>query len=139
MSAIGDHGSGTSTLPCTSWRKVSSSAHPVLQVARLDAAARRSHAAPSRTAVIVTTRYDHPLPCARLQVPEQAGVVAFGQRGHPSLAERMLERVLVVAGDLVGLVEEQHAGILARVRRQVPDACQTCRRSTEQTETSYSE
>ena len=51
----------------------------------------------------------------------------------------MLERVLVVAGDFVGLVEEQHAGILARVRRQVPDACQTCRRSTEQTETSYSE
>jgi hypothetical protein len=45
----------------------------------------------------------------------------------------------VVAGDVVGLVEEQHAGILARVPGQVPDAGQTCRRSTEQTATSYSE
>ena len=64
-----------------------------------------------------------------VEVPEQPGVVALGQRGHPTLAERGLELVLVVAGDVVGLVEEEHAGILARVQRQVPDACQAWRRS----------
>ena len=119
-SAIGDHGSGTSTLPCTSWRKVSSSRIQSCRSPDWMRRHRRSHAAPSRTAVIGHHLVRPAAAVGVVQVPEQAGVVALGQRGHPAVAERVLERVLVVAGDLVGLVEEEHAGILARRRSRAP-------------------
>ena len=108
----------TSTLPCTSWRKVSSSRDPLLQVARLDAPAQ---ALPRRAVAHRGDGDDLVRPAAAVgvvQVPEQAGVVAVGQCGHPAPPERVLERVLVVAGDLVGLVEEEHGRILARTRGQ---------------------
>src|SRR5215471_10830894 len=43
-----------------------------------------------------------------LQVVEQARVVGLAERRHPALAERVLERFFVAAGDRVDFVQEQH-------------------------------
>jgi hypothetical protein len=60
----GDQYTGSKSLPVTSWRSASS---PVMNSCRSPfwmRRASRSHAAPSRIAVSVTTWYDMPLPWA---------------------------------------------------------------------------
>ena len=42
-------------------------------------------------------------------VPQQPGVVAVAEHGHPALSERGLEVVFGAAAHLVHLVHEQHA------------------------------
>ncbi len=43
-----------------------------------------------------------------LEVVEQPRVVGLGEGRHPTLAERVLERVLVATGHGVELVQQQH-------------------------------
>ena len=45
-----------------------------------------------------------------VRVPEEAGVVVLGERGHPTFAERSLEFVFLQPGDLMDFVEKQHRG-----------------------------
>jgi hypothetical protein len=64
MLCSGDHGSGTSSFAVTSWRSASSATASSRRSPRSIRSAVRAHAAASRSAVIVTTRYDAPEPCA---------------------------------------------------------------------------
>src|SRR6478609_4422915 len=61
---IGDQCTGSITLAVTSWRQASTDCSHSRRSPVRSRWSRRSHAAPSRTPVIVTTLYAGPLPCA---------------------------------------------------------------------------
>ena len=92
---------------------------PAAEVAALHSrSARRSYAAPSRSAVIVTRVVRATGPVREPEEVEEAGVVVARERRHPTVAERGLELVFVATRDRVDLVQEQHGTSFGR---WVPD------------------
>ena len=84
-------------------------AHPLLQIALLDP---QGEALPCRS---VANRGDGDdgvggaAAVGLVGVPQQPGVVAGAEHGHPALSERGFELVFGAAAHLVHLVDEQHA------------------------------
>src|SRR6516165_4596824 len=85
ISWMRDQYTGRRILPRTSWRYVSTSRTQSCRSPDCTRRARRSHAAPSRTPVIVTTLYDRPLPCAWFAYQSRRASSSFASVGiHPS-------------------------------------------------------